>query len=137
MEVGDALDQINALLAVQDAPTVNTSMRLPAGLRDAAALAVAHLGVAPSTTMLTATALRAALETAVMHAALEAHYAAHPGTRPSLADVAMALAAQDASPLASQPGLIRQAAAEVSARHPDADADDVLLWVEAQQAASA
>lgn len=131
------VDRINALLAAEDASTVNTSMRLPTALRDAAALAVEHLGVAPSTTMLTATALRTSLETVVMEAALEAHYTEHPGARPTLAEVAMALAAQDGSPLAGQPELIEQAAAEVSTRHPDADADDVLLWVEAQQAASA
>jgi len=129
------LDRINALLDADDESTVNTSMRLPVALRDAAALAVDQLQVAASTTTLTATALRAALETAVMEAALEAHYAQHPTARPTLAEVAQALAAQDGSPLADQRQLLEQAAAEVLARHPDADADDVLLWAEAQQAA--
>lgn len=128
------LDRINAYLDAEDDSTVNTSMRLPTALRDAAALAVAHLGVAPSTTALTATALRAALETAVMEAALEAHYEHHPSARPSLAEVALALAAQDGSPLADRPGLIEQAAIEVRRCRPDADADDVLLWAQAQQA---
>lgn len=128
------LDQINHLLDATDASTVNTSMRLPATLRDAAALAVEHLGVASSTTTLTAGALRSALETAVMAAALEAHYRRYPDAKPSLAEVALALAAQDGSPLADRMDLIEGAAAEVSARHPDADADDVLLWAEAQQA---
>jgi hypothetical protein len=49
--------------------------------------------------------------------------------------VARALAAQDGSPLADRPDLFERTAAEVTARHPDADADDVLLWAEAQQAA--
>ena len=129
-----AIDEINRLLDEASAETVNTSMRLPLYLRDAAALAVAHLGVAASTTTLTATVLRQALETAVMDAALQAHYAQHPEVRPSLAEVALALAAQDGSPLAERPALIHAAAAAVIARHPDADADDVLLWVEAQQA---
>lgn len=129
------LDRINALLDAEDESTVNTSMRLPVALRDAAALAVDQLQVAASTTTLTATALRAALETAVMEAALEAHFAQHPGARPTLAEVALALAAQDGSPLADQRQLLEQAAAEVLARHPEADADDVLLWAEAQQAA--
>jgi hypothetical protein len=129
------LDQINALLDAADESTVNTSMRLPATLRDAAALAVDQLKVAASTTTLTATALRTAVETAVMQAALEAHYAQHPSARPTLAEVALALAAQDGSPLADRPDLVEQAAAEVTARHPDADADDVLLWAEAQQVA--
>lgn len=129
------LDRINALLDADDESTVNTSMRLPVALRDAAALAVDQLQVAASTTNLTATALRAALETAVMEAALEAHYAQHPGARPTLAEVAQALAAQDGSPLADQRQLLDQAATELLARHPEADADDVLLWAEAQQAA--
>lgn len=131
----NVLDRINALLDADDEATVNTSMRLPVALRDAAALAVDQLQVAPSTTTLTATALRTALETAVMEAALEAHFAQHPTARPTLAEVAQALAAQDGSPLANQPQLLEQAAAEVLARHPEADADDVLLWAEAQQAA--
>lgn len=131
------LDQINRLLDAEDETTVNTSMRLPTALRDAAALAVDQLGVASSTTMMTAGALRQALETAVMTAALEAHYRQHPEARPSLAQVALALAAQDGSPLAQRPDLVERAAAEVLARHPDANADDVLLWAEAQQAAVA
>jgi len=130
----DVLDEINDLLDADDDSTVNTSMRLPSALRDAAALAVEHLGVAPSTTNLTVGALRSALETAVMAAALEAHYREHPDARPLLAEIAFALAAQDGSPLADRPDIIERAAADVVARHPAADADDVLLWAEAQQA---
>jgi len=129
------LDRINALLDTEDASTVNTLMRLPVALRDAAALAVDQLKVAVSTTTLTATALRSAVETAVMQAALDAHYVQHPAARPTLAEVAVALAAQDGSPLATRPDLLEQATAELLERHPDADADDVLLWAEAQQAA--
>lgn len=132
-----ALDEINRLLDEASDETVNTSMRLPVHLRDAAALAVAHLGIAASTTTLTAAALRQALETAVMDSALQAHYNQHPEARPSVAEVALALAAQDGSPLAERPALIRAAADAVLALHPDADADDVLLWAEAQQAALA
>ncbi len=131
------LDEINRLLDADGGTTVNTSMRLPAALRDAAALAVTHLGVAGSTTSLTAAALRRALETAVMETALETHFESHPHTRPSLAEVALALASQDGSPLADRPELLERAAAQVVAHHPDADADDVLLWAEAQVAASA
>lgn len=110
-------------------------MRLPGPLQQAAALAVKHLRLAGSTTELTSSALRQVLETAVMSAALEAQYEAHPHTRPSLGDVAVALAQQDGSPLADDEDAIRAAAEVVAARHPDADADDVLLWVEAQRAA--
>lgn len=133
----DVLDQINDLLDADDDSTVNTSMRLPSVLRDAAALAVERLGVAPSTTTLTAGALRSALETAVMVAALEAHHEQHPDAQPTLAEIALALAAQDRSPLADRPEFIERAAADVVAHRPRADADDVLLWAEAQQAATA
>lgn len=128
------LDEINRLLDEDDSSTVNTSMRLPKNLRDAAALAVDGLGAAPSTTTMTANALRRALEAIAMETALALHYDEHPRTRPSLAEVARALAAQDGSPLADRPDLISSAAEAVLARHPDADADDVLLWAEAQLA---
>lgn len=134
----ERLDQINALLdSDDDETTVNTSMRLPVNLRDAATLAVEHLGLAPSTTSLTAAALRSALETAIMEAALETHFQQHPAARPSLAEVALAAAAQDGSPLAEQPALVERAAQEIVALHPYASADDVLLWIEAQQAVRA
>lgn len=72
-----------------------------------------------------------------MAATLEAHYQQHPQARPRLVEVALALAAQDDSPLAHEPAVVERAASEVLARHPDADADDVLLWAEAQQAVRA
>lgn len=131
------LDEINRLLDTDDDATVNTSMRLPVALRDAAALAVERLGASPSTTTMTAMALRQALETLVMETALRLHYEQHPEARPSLAEVALALAAQDGSPLAERADLIEAAAGAVVVRHPDADGDDVLLWAEAQLAVSA
>ena len=70
-------------------------MRIPTALRDAAALAVQELGVAPSATALTAAALRAALEAAVMQAALDDHYERHPDARPNLGDLAVAAAELD------------------------------------------
>jgi hypothetical protein len=48
-------------------------------------------------------------------------------------EVAHSLAALDDSPLADGPDLLEQAAAEVTERAPDADADDVLLCAAAQQ----
>lgn len=112
-------------------------MRLPTALRDAAALAVGELGLAPSTTALTAAVLRAALETAVMRAALDEHYRRHPDARPSLVEVALAMAEQTGSPLAHQPAGLASATEQLLARHPDADARDVLLWAEAQSLMSA
>lgn len=131
------LDKIVTLLDAGDETSVNTSMRLPSSLRDAASLAVEHLGLATSTTALTAAALRSAIETAVMAAALEAHYDLVPHSRPTLAETALALAAQDSSPLADHPELIKQAAADVVAHRPNADADDILLWATARRSAHA
>jgi hypothetical protein len=128
----DVVGRINALLDTQDDRTVGTSMRIPEALRDAAALAVEHLHVAQSTTALTADALRSRLEAIVVQAALDSHYRANPGARPSLGDLAVAAAELDGHPLAAQPDLLRRAAEEIVRSHPDADADDVLLWAEAQ-----
>ena len=131
-----AIDRINELLNSTDPETTNTSMRIPRALRDAAALAVKELGVAPSTTVLTANALRSMLEGAVMLAALERHYEEYPEFRPSLGDLAVAAAEMDGHPLAQQPELLRKAAAEVQKRHPHASPDDALLWAEALQSAA-
>jgi hypothetical protein len=63
---------------------------------------------------------------------LDQHYVEHPGTRPTLGDLAVAAAEIDGHPLAGQPERLRRAAAEIVSRHPHADAEDVLLWAEAQ-----
>ena len=128
----DAVERISQLLGSDIEQTSNTSMRIPTALRDAAALAVRELGVAPSTTALTSAALRAALEAIVMQAVLDDHYERHPAARPDLADLAIAAAELDGHPLAAEPERIRQAAAEISARHPSPDPEDVLLWAEAR-----
>jgi hypothetical protein len=54
-----------------------------------------------------------------------------------LADLAIAAAELDGHPLATQPEELRRAADEIVQRHPDAEADDVLLWAEARAATSA
>lgn len=69
-------------------------MRLPTNLRNAAALAVEEFLTARSMTTMTATALRRASETTAMETALRLHYEEHLETRPSLAEVARALAAR-------------------------------------------
>lgn len=76
-------------------------------------------------------ALRFTLETVAMEAALEVHYDQHPDARPSLAELALAAAAQDGHPLAGEPELIERAARDIVERHSDADFEDVLLWAEA------
>lgn len=132
MDQLEALDTLVRLLEDPGVETVNTSMRLPVALRDAAALAVKHFDAAPTATTMTTDALRQSLRTVVMEVALRLHVEQHPTAEPTLAEVALALAAQDGSPLAGRPDLIAGAAAAVTARRPDADADDVLLWAEAQ-----
>lgn len=132
MTAAEAVDQISRLLDSDMTETSNTSMRIPTALRDAATLAARELGIAPSATALTTAALRSALEAAVMQAVLEEHYATYPDARPDLGDLAIAAAEQDGNPLAAQPELIRQAAAELSARHPNPAPEDVLLWAEAR-----
>jgi hypothetical protein len=127
-----AIETINHLLDNRRPETSNTSMRIPTALKEAAALAVQELGVAPSATALTAAALRATLEAVVMQAALDDHYERHPDARPGLGDLAVAAAELDGHPLADDPERIRQAAAEIVERHPEASPDDVVLWAEAR-----
>lgn len=131
----ERLDQIADLLERDDSDTVVTSIRVPAALRDAAALAVKHLGAAHSTNALVVAGLRQRIESALMEAALDAHYERHPDARPDLVEVTLAAARQDDDPLADEPGLIRRAAEQIVRERPDADADDVLLWARAQQQA--
>jgi hypothetical protein len=132
MGASDAIERISQLLDSDMTETSNTSMRIPTALREAAALAAKELKVAPSATALTTMALRAALEAAVMRAALDDHYAQHPEARPDLADIATAAAEIDGNPLAADPERIRRAAAEIAATHPDPEPEDVLLWAEAR-----
>jgi hypothetical protein len=132
MGAADAIERISQLLDSDTTETSNTSMRIPTALREAAALAARELKVAPSATALTTMALRAALEAAVMRAALDDHYAQHPETRPDLADIAIAAAELDGNPLAADPERIRRAAAEITAAHPHPEPEDVLLWAEAR-----
>lgn len=107
-------------------------MRIPTALRDAAAVAVSGLGVAPSATALTSAALRAALEAVVLQAVLDDHYERHPQARPDLGDLAVAAAELDGHRLAAEPERLRRAAAEITRAHPLAGPDDVLLWAEAR-----
>lgn len=132
MERQAAIERLGELLDDGELETSNTSMRIPTALRDAAAIAVSELGIAPSATALTTAALRATLEAAVMQAALDDHYERHPQARPDLGDLAIAAAELDGHPLAGQPDRLRQAAAEITANHPGASPDDVLLWAEAR-----
>jgi hypothetical protein len=133
MTAEEAIERINELLSSTDPETANTSMRIPKALREAAAIAVSELDVAPSTTILTANALRMFLEGTVVLAALELHYEEYPEARPTLAELAVVAAEWDDNPLAQRPELLRRYAEEIVQRHPDAEPEDVLLWAEARQ----
>lgn len=102
------LEQISALLANEDDSTVNTSMRLPATLREAAALATEHLGLAPSTTAYTAQLLRSGIEASLLAAVLEAHYEDLPSDRPSLAEITLGVAEIDGNPSPTGPTSLRK-----------------------------
>jgi len=110
-----------------DGPTVVSSVRQPAALKEALRLAV-ELGLDANANDATVQALRDRLEAFAQRRALDAHYKAHPGTRPSLAEVAQAAAELDGDPLAAEPALIRRAAKEIVALRPGASADDVLVF---------
>jgi hypothetical protein len=124
------------LLDHEQAETVGTSVRIPASLRDAAALA-ADMGLAASTTELTVRGLRDALEAFAQRAVLDSHYRSHPHVRPGLAEVALAAAEIDGSDLAGQPELVRRAAAQVGAIKDDPTPEDVLLYAAGLRAAVA
>jgi hypothetical protein len=129
----EAIDRINELLASTDPETVNTSMRIPKALREAAALAVSELDVAPSATVMATNALRSLLEATVALANLELHYEEYPQFRPTLADLAVVAAEWGDSPLAERPDLLRRYAEEIVQRHPNAEPEDVVLWAEARE----
>jgi hypothetical protein len=129
------LKRLLDLLDTAAEETVNTSVRLPVSLRDAAALAT-DMGLASSTSELTIRGLREMLEAYAQRAVLDAHYRAHPKARPSLAEVAQAAADLDGNPLAQRPDLIRRAADAVAALKDDPDPDDVLLYAAGLAAAA-
>lgn len=126
------LDDLREALDAPSDASVVSSIRQPAALRRALAVAVS-MGWAGSGNDGMNVALRASLEAFAQRAALDAHYEAHPRARPDLADVAQALAELDHDPLAREPELLRLAAREVREVRPEADADDVLLWATSLQ----
>lgn len=130
------LSHLLDLLDADESTTVGTSVRLPANLREAAVVA-AKLGLAGSTTDLTVNGLREALETFAQRAVLDEHYRQHPEARPDLADVALAAADLDGSPLAGRRDLIERAVVDVAALKDDPSPDDVLLYAAGLAAATA
>lgn len=121
------LKRLLDLLESVSEETIGTSVRLPAHLRDAAALA-ADMGLVGSTTELTVRGLQDALEASAQRAVLDAHYQSHPHARPDLAEIALAAAEIGANPLARRPELIRRAASDVASMKHDASPEDVLMY---------
>lgn len=106
---------------------MGTSVRLPANLRDAAALA-AGMGLVESCTGLTVRGLRDALDAVAQRATLDEHHRSHPDTEPDLAEIALAAAELDGNALASRPDVIQRAAEDVVSLRDDPTPDDVLLY---------
>lgn len=128
--VDKKLERLLDLLEADDGPLVGTSVRIPANLRDAAAVA-AEMGLAESTTDVTVRGLRDVLRWFSMRAVLDAHYEEYPEARPELWEIAWAMAELAGDPLAKEKKLIRRAAREVQARRSDPLPEDVLLYAEA------
>jgi len=124
-DVARALEQLD-----QERESVVTSVRVPQGLRHAAKV-LQEAGLISSWSDLLVQGARDRLEAIAHRAGLGAHYTDHPELRPSVAEVALALARMDESNLADQPELVEQAATELTAVRPDATADDVLTYATA------
>ncbi|HEX3426390.1 MAG TPA: hypothetical protein VHT30_09675 [Acidimicrobiales bacterium] len=116
------LDRLDA-----DGPTVVSSVRQPAALKEALKVAV-ELGLDANANDATVQAVRDRVEAFAQRRALDAHYVAHPDARPTLAELAQAAAELDDDPLAGEPTLLRRAAQEIVDLRPDATADDVLVY---------
>jgi hypothetical protein len=116
------LDRLDA-----DGPTVVSSVRQPAALKEALKVAV-ELGLDANANDATVQAVRDRVEAFAQRRALDAHYVAHPDVRPTLAELAQAAAELDGDPLADEPALLRRAAQEILGLRPDASADDVLVY---------
>lgn len=110
-----------------DGPTVVSSVRQPAALKEALKVAVG-LGLDANANDATVQAMRDRLEAFAQRRALDAHYTAHPEARPSLAELAQAAAELDGDVLADEPVLIHRAAQEIIAFRPRATADEVLVY---------
>lgn len=121
------LDDLLAALDSEDGGAGQvTSVRLPAGLREALRHAVA-LGLESTANAATVTAVRARLEAFAARLALEEHYARHPSARPTLSELTQAEAELTHHPLADSPALLAEVAREVAQISPDATPEAVLL----------
>src|SRR5262245_10654177 len=122
----------DALTGMGEVETVVTSVRLPAGLRDAAKTLQA-MGVGPSFNEVLVQGARDRILVLARRAGLVGRYAEHAEIRPSVLAVAAGMAGLDGSPLADREDLLADAVAELEVvrGHVEFDADDVLLYAAA------
>ena len=113
--------------AAGDGPTIVKSIRIPAGMHEAMRVAV-DLGLADNVNDAYVSAGARNLEAFAQRLAFEAYYLEFPEARPSITEVALAMAELSEDPLAAHPDLIERAAVEVVARKRDAQPEDVLLY---------
>ena len=130
MQKTSALDRIAELLRADQSQTVNTSMRIPVALRDAASIATDELKMAQSTTVMTVEAIRHQLRSLLMRASLDEHYDNHPGSRPTLAELAQAEADLSNHRLKNQSDLITRAAQDITKVMQHPSPSDVLIWAD-------
>lgn len=117
------------------ATTTGTSIRFPAALRDAAAVAV-RAGLLASVSEATVLGLTEFLRSLANRAVLDEHYREHPDARPERWEVALAAAEIGGHPLAARPDLVRRAAAEIVHIVDDPTPDEVLAFAAGLAAAA-
>jgi hypothetical protein len=132
------LDQLFEALAAlnEDGPARATSLRLPAALHEALAIAT-ELGMDSSVSAATRQALTERIRYFARQAAFTSHLSAFPRDMPRLAAVAKRRVSGTDHPAARHPALIDEVAGELERRQPDwaltaldDTVDDVLTYVE-------
>lgn len=136
MDAEQVVDRIIELLDEPVSGSSVTSVRIHSNVKQAQDLAREHLGLTDPMSDLVEQGIRDKLNALVFHAGLEAYFARYPQSRPTLGEVALAMAQQDGDPLATRLDLaaFQQAAEQVVQHRPDASPEDVILWLHAQEA---
>ncbi|MCL2423987.1 MAG: hypothetical protein FWD11_08890, partial [Micrococcales bacterium] len=122
MSAEQVLDQIIRLLEEPATESSVTSVRIRSNVKQAQDLAREHLGLTEPMSDVVEQGIRDALRALVFRSGLEAYLARHPQSRPTLGDVAFALAEQDRDPLAHElgPAAFQRAAEQIVQDRPAA-----------------
>jgi len=136
MDVEQAIDRVIELLEEPASDSSVTSVRVRSTIKQAQEIAREHLGLTEPMSDLVEQGVREALRGLVFRSGLEAYLARNPQSRPTLADVAFALAEQERDPLVRElgPEAYQRAAEQIVQDRPDAGPEDVVVWVHAQEA---